>query len=169
MGGESEFQIKPISADSVAEAFRKAEQYRVLNVPEQAESICLDILLAQPENPRAQVLLILSLTDQFSSPRGAGRVREARELVAKLVSEYERAYYSGVVCEREAKAYVGRGMSSVFAYDGYRDAMEWYEKAAACRPAGNDDSILRWNSCVRTIEREKLQPHHESDEPLQLE
>jgi hypothetical protein len=29
--------------------------------------------------------------------------------------------------------------------------MGWYEKAEAIRPAGNDDAILRWNTCARLI------------------
>ena len=28
-----------------------------------------------------------------------------------------------------------------------------YEEAMKLRPPGNDDAILRWNNCVRTIER----------------
>ena len=43
------------------------------------------------------------------------------------------------------------------AYDGFRHAMEWYERAEALRPPGNVDALLRWNSCVRAIEREKLE------------
>jgi hypothetical protein len=37
------------------------------------------------------------------------------------------------------------------AYDAFRDAMTWYERAEAIRPAGNDDAILRWNTCARLI------------------
>ena len=49
------------------------------------------------------------------------------------------------------------------AYDGFRHAMEWYERAEQLRPPGNVDAVLRWNSCVRAIERERLEP--ESREP----
>jgi hypothetical protein len=51
-----------------------------------------------------------------------------------------------------------KGPSAAFAYDGFREAMEWFEKAAELRPEGNDDSILRWNSCVRTIQNQNLHP-----------
>ena len=34
-----------------------------------------------------------------------------------------------------------------------REAMEWFEKAEALRPPGNDDSILRWNTCARMLMR----------------
>ena len=29
--------------------------------------------------------------------------------------------------------------------------MDHYEEAIECAPAGNDDAILRWNTCARTI------------------
>ncbi len=31
--------------------------------------------------------------------------------------------------------------------------MECFERAEALRPAGNDDALLRWNACVRFLER----------------
>jgi hypothetical protein len=31
--------------------------------------------------------------------------------------------------------------------------MNSYEKAEAIRPPGNDDSILRWNTCARFLNR----------------
>jgi hypothetical protein len=34
----------------------------------------------------------------------------------------------------------------------FEDAMEYFEKAAAIRPADNDDAILRWNRCVRLLQ-----------------
>jgi hypothetical protein len=37
------------------------------------------------------------------------------------------------------------------AYESFRDAMEWYEKAESMRPAGNDEAILRWNTCARVL------------------
>ncbi|MBA2736935.1 MAG: hypothetical protein H0U50_09150, partial [Pyrinomonadaceae bacterium] len=33
---------------------------------------------------------------------------------------------------------------------------DWFERAEAIRPAGNDDAILRWNGCARIIIRNKL-------------
>jgi hypothetical protein len=41
--------------------------------------------------------------------------------------------------------------SGAMAYDALRQAMDWYEKAEAIRPPGNDDAILRWNTCARLI------------------
>jgi hypothetical protein len=41
--------------------------------------------------------------------------------------------------------------------------MAWYEKAEAIRPAGNDDAILRWNTCARLISsNSQLTPHVET-------
>ena len=53
-------------------------------------------------------------------------------------------------------------------YDGFREAMEWYEKAEALRPAGNDDALLRWNTCVRTLQKNpSLRPRpEEAFEPV---
>ena len=29
--------------------------------------------------------------------------------------------------------------------------MRWYEKSEQIRPAGNDDALLRWNTCARFL------------------
>jgi hypothetical protein len=34
--------------------------------------------------------------------------------------------------------------------------MRHYEIAEKVRPAGNDDAVLRWNTCARLIEKNKL-------------
>jgi hypothetical protein len=45
--------------------------------------------------------------------------------------------------------------------------MSWYEKAEAQRPAGNDEAILRWNTCARLLAgNPELRPG--SDEPVVL-
>ncbi len=159
--------LKVISKEAIAKAIEKAEHYGLLNDPEQAESICLDVLTADPDNQRALRVLVLAMTDQFASSRGAPSVQKAREYVARLSDEYERAYYTGLVCERQARTYLAR-MAGSMAYEPFREAMEWYEKAERIRPPGNDDPILRWNSCVRTIRRERLEPRVEERElPLE--
>ncbi|HEX2688387.1 MAG TPA: hypothetical protein VHN14_17270 [Kofleriaceae bacterium] len=153
------FPFKQIAADGIPHAMEKAERYRLLNDPVQAESICHDVLAVDADNQDALRCLILSLTDQFSASGAANAAQEARTHIVKLSDEYERAYYSGLVHERETRAFLHRknAVRSV-AYDGFRHAMEWYERAEAQRPPGNVDAILRWNSCVRTIERERLEP-----------
>ena len=57
-------------------------------------------------------------------------------------------------------------MSRAFAYDYFVKALECYQQAEQTRPEHNDEAILRWNSCVRTIAREKLQPVSEHDHVL---
>jgi hypothetical protein len=76
-------------------------------------------------------------------------------VLPRLRDEYKRAYYAGIICERRAKAQLRRGAFGAedVAAGWFRDAMAWYEKAEALRPAGNDEAILRWNSCVRVLGR----------------
>jgi hypothetical protein len=165
----SGFQLKKISADGIPHAMEKAERYRLLNDPVQAESICHDVLAVDADNQDALRCLILSLTDQFSASAAAGAAREARAYIVKLSDEYERAYYSGLVHERETRAFLHRkNVVRSAAYDGFRHAMEWYERAELLRPPGNVDAVLRWNSCVRAIERERLEPADDRHElPLE--
>ena len=165
----STFPLKKITADGIPHAMEKAERYRLLNDPAQAESICHDVLAVDADNQEALRCLILSLTDQFSASGAASAAREARAHIVKLADEYERAYYTGVVHERETRAFLHRkNVVRSAAYDGFRHAMEWYERAEGLRPPGNVDAILRWNSCARAIDRERLSPAEDSHElPLE--
>lgn len=61
-----EFKLKIISRAGIPEAISKAELYRSLNEPEEAESICRDILVVEPEHQLALRLMGLAITDQFS-------------------------------------------------------------------------------------------------------
>ena len=146
--------LKPISTAGIPAALHKAERYRLLNDSSAAESICLDILAVDAENQAALVTLLLSLTDQFAD-EASDATRRAMEVVAQLRDEYRRAYYAGIICERRAKAQLRRGGMGAddIAADWLRKAMRWYEQAEAQRPAGNDESILRWNTCVRLLGR----------------
>jgi hypothetical protein len=163
------FALKRISPDAIDHAVERAEHYRLLNDPEQAESICLDILAVDARNQRALITLILSLTDQFRRGGGSHRVRRAKEHVGELSGDYERAYYAGVVAERQGRAHLLHGgMQRTFAYEGLHEAMQHYQEANALKPAGIDDAILRWNACVRTIQREGLKPRRDEPElPLE--
>lgn len=168
----SEFELKQISPDGIPEALDKAERYRLLNDPTQAESICRDVLAVDPDNQTALRALVLCLTDQFSAGGSANAADEARAHVAQLDDAYDRAYFTGIVAERETRAYLQRrNVVRSAAYDGFRDAMEWYERAEALRPPGTGsvDAILRWNSCVRAIERERLEPAGAREPELPLE
>jgi hypothetical protein len=149
------FVLKPISPDSVPAALAKAERYRLLNEPTEAESICRDILEIAPANRDARVSLILALTDEIAHDDRAfsSAVTEAKA----LESPYDRAYYSGLAWERRAKAFhhAGRPGAGAYAYDWIVKALGLFEEAEHVRPAGNDDAILRWNACVRFLERHK--------------
>ena len=164
-----DFDLKRISPDGIPHALERAERYRLLNEPAQAESIYRDVLAVDSDNQAALRQLILSLTDQFGGSGTGSAAREARDHIVQLDDEYDRAYYTGIVYERETRAYLERkNVVRSAAYDGFRHAMEWYERAEALRPPGNVDSVLRWNSCVRAIERERLEPESaERELPLE--
>jgi hypothetical protein len=144
-------ELKPLSTDAIEAALAKAERYRLLNEPEEAESICLDVLAVEPDNQAAHVMLLLARTDQFGHVPGAHH--RAREVLTSLHSDYDRAYYAGIIAERRAKAQVAHGRSSVGAYDWLMEAMRDYEIADGLRPHGNDDARLRWNACARFLDR----------------
>jgi hypothetical protein len=156
-----EFELKKIDPSAVKTAVERAEHYRLLNDPTQAESICLDILGVEPENQTAKRILILALTDQFADRASTSRVRLALEHARSLESEYEQIYYEALVHEREGRAYLAKGLASENAYECLRDAMDLYEKAGEHTPTGNPDPTLRWNSCVRTIKDHRLEPRTE--------
>jgi hypothetical protein len=146
------FTLKPISRDSVDGALGKAERYRLLNEPHEAESICRDILEVDPANRQARISLILALTDEI--PQEAGAFASAMGAVSRLESAYDQAYYSGIAWERRAKACHDNGGlgTSGYIYDWIVKALGFFEEAERLRPAGNDDAILRWNTCVRFLE-----------------
>lgn len=154
--------LKKLSVDAIPSALEKAERYRLLNEPAEAESICLDVLAAEPENQRALITLLLAVTDRFSKGYGVSDT-QAKEILGKIQGEYARAYYSGILAERRAKAQLARGTpgSHHHAYEGFREAMHWFEKAEAVRPAGNDDALLRWNTCARMIAKNQLTAREE--------
>jgi hypothetical protein len=103
-------RLKPLSKGGVVAALERAERYRLLNEPSQAESICLDILEVEPENEKAIVLLLLAITDGFvENTESAAR---ALALLPRLKGDYP---------------------------------------AEGLRTPGNDDSILRYNACVRLL------------------
>jgi hypothetical protein len=157
-------ELKRLHQDAISAALEKAERYRLLNEPAEAESICLDILAIDPENQQAIVTLLLALTDRFEKGYGVSDT-QAKELLARLKSAYDRTYYSGIVAERRAKVKLRQNTPDCRfqAYDLFRDAMSYFEKAEAIRPAGNDEALLRWNTCARIIERNKLVPRGEEE------
>jgi hypothetical protein len=156
--------LKPLSKDAIPAAIEKAKQYRLLNEPAEAESICLDVLQADPENQQAIITLLLAVSDRFSKGYGVSDT-QTKELLARVTGEYERAYYAGILAERRAKARLAQGTPGAvhYAYDGLREAMDWFEKAEVIRPAGNDDALLRWNTCARLIAKNRLVAREEDN------
>jgi hypothetical protein len=148
------YDLKPISKQAIPGALAKAERYRLLNEPGEAESICRDVLRADPDNQDAIVMLILALTDQFGRKQGVG-VGQARDLLPRLGHEYERAYYAGVISERWGKAQLRANVPGDGAYHWLREAMASFEKAMTLRPAGNEEAVLRWNACARLLNRQE--------------
>jgi hypothetical protein len=146
------FTLKPISLDAVPAALEKAYRYRLLNQPLQAESICLDVLAVDPDNAEALVALFLALTDQFARHLQPAFDR-ARALLPRLPDAYSRLYYEGLLCERRGKAHFrsGKPMAGTMAFEWLEMAMGFFERAERVRPHGDDDAVLRWNSCARML------------------
>ena len=163
-------QLKPISKESIPVALEKAERYRLLNEPRLAQSICQDVLEADPQNSRAIIILLLAITDDFASSSSAD-VDHAQQLLPRLQNDYEKNYYAGIIKERQGMAILNRKITGghFAAYDWLNEAMGFYEKAEAFRPHGNDDAILRWNTCIRLIISHQLKPRDEEYVEPELE
>ena len=167
-----EIRLKSISPESVPEAISKVELYRYLNEPEEAESICHDILVVEPENQTALRLLGLCITDQFTGGI-ADRWKDAEAIFHSLSDRYERLYYTGLVHERWAKAQLMAGRPPHTLLPLFEQALRCFEQAEQVRPEGNDDSILRWNRCVRLLgsrlgsewQREEMEAFEAGDSP----
>lgn len=165
-------KLKSISKAGIAEAIAKVELYRYLNEPEEAESICRDILAIEPEHQLARRMLGLSMTDQFIGAT-SDRYGETQSIFQSLHDAYERLYYTGLLNERRAKAQLTVGYSAHVLLPLIEEAMRCFAEAEKLRPVGNDDSILRWNSCVRLLqsrpdfytERESLPVEVAEDSP----
>jgi hypothetical protein len=163
--------LKPISRQAVPAALEKAHRYRLLNQPLQAESICLDVLAVDADNSEAVVTLLLALTDQF--PRNLQPAfDQARALLPRLPDAYARSYYEGILCERRGKAHFrsGNPAGETMAYEWLQKAMILYERAERVRPAGDDDAVLRWNSCARMLmANDRIRPPAEDPQESMLE
>lgn len=146
-----EFTLKRISIDGIPNAIAKAELYRYLNEPGEAESICRDILEVDSSNQAALRLFGLSITDQFTGAP-TDRYQEAVDTFQKLKDDFERLYYTGIVHERRAKAQLQMGRAPHTVRVLFDEAMKYFEKAEKIQPPGNNDAILRWNRCVRLLQ-----------------
>jgi hypothetical protein len=166
----STLELKPIAPEAVPRALERAERYRLLNEPRLAESICLDVLALQPDNQKALSCMLLALTDQFG--HGPGPLQEqAKRLLPRFSSAYERVYYAAIIKERFAlqQLHQGHPGANFSAYEYLHEAIALYDEADALAPENNDDAILRRNTCVRMIEWHRLIPPHrdEHEQPLE--
>ncbi|NNE00044.1 MAG: hypothetical protein HKN47_22215 [Pirellulaceae bacterium] len=143
---------RPLSKDMLARAYERADHYRLLNEPAQAESICRDILAVEPENEKAWVQLLLSLTDQFPDEMSQA-LEAANEALGNLKNEYHRAYYQGIIHERWGRANLNLGRGQQAAQSWIRQAMQSYQKAMELAPSDDPDPTLRWNTCARLLEK----------------
>lgn len=162
-------QLKSISKAGIPEGLAKVELYRYLNEPEEAESICRDILVVDPEHQLAKRMLGLAITDQFAGV-ASDRYGEVHSIFQSLRDPYERNYYTGLLLERRAKAQLHAGCSPHILLPLIEEAMRHFGEAEKIRPAGNDDSILRWNRCVRLLEsRPEFHVQHPGPHELHAE
>lgn len=158
------FELKIISKESIPKALTRAKHYRLLNEPRQAVSICQDILKVEPDHQLATVIMILAITDQFDM-NNYPSPSVAKDICTQLTNPYEQKYFNGIIEERLGKAALKRTTprAKYIAYEHYRSALSYYKEAEKISSKGNQDAILRWNSCVRGIEEFKLMPAKDQD------
>ena len=146
-------ELKTLNVEALSAALEMAKRYRLLNEPDEAESICLDILEVEPDNQEALILLLLARTDKFFISGLDPAFENARKVVEKLDTAYCKAYYTGIIFERRAKFHLRKGApgSGTVAYEWYVKSLNEFGKALdGCDP-DNQDAVLRWNSCARFI------------------
>ncbi len=143
---------KQLTLAVVPAALERALRYRLLNEPHEAESICCDVLEIEPHNKEARITLLLAITDQFQVDFHTA-LQRAKEALQRIEGAYEQAYYQGIVHERWAKAQLSRRVPIDVAISWFREAMRCYEKAETVSPPDDPDAILRWNTCLRCIQR----------------
>ena len=153
-----------IDKDSIEDVLERAKQYRSLLQPDMAISICMDIFAVDKNNQDALVIYILALTDQLSQSESKVHQKKITDSIKRLDSKFLQHYYSGIFFERQARSLLKHSMSRSFAYEAFIEAMAEFEIAEKMAPEHCADPILRYNSCIRTIKKENLQPRQEFDE-----
>jgi tetratricopeptide (TPR) repeat protein len=144
------YELKRLPEMTLESALAKAEHYRDLNQPDEAESICRDVLDIDATHQLAIRTLGLALTDRFARDRHVV-FDEALAVFRRLTSEYEQAYYTGIAWERVAKVQLDQGEVRN-AYYSFEKALSLFDKAELLGDGQTPDPILRWNRCVRALE-----------------
>ena len=163
-------ELRNINTEFIPSALDMAKSYRLLNEPDQAESICLDILEVAPGHQEALTTLLLSLTDRFTDDGMLAHFERAKEIVGMLDDRYCKSYYSGIIFERRARHHFKKGSpgSGGVAYGWFVKAMNAYGTALSSCDPDNQDALLRWNSCARFINKHpELKPDN-SEQPGML-
>jgi len=153
-----------IDKDSIEDVLERAKQYRSLLQPDMAISICMDIFAVDKNNQEALVIYILALTDQLSQSESKVHQKKITDSIKRLDSKFLQHYYSGIFFERQARSLLKHSMSRSFAYEAFIEAIAEFEISEKMAPEHCADPILRYNSCIRTIKKENLQPRQEFDE-----
>jgi hypothetical protein len=162
------YELKKLSKAAIPPALKKAEHYRLLNEPYEAESICLDILAIDPSNQDALIMMILSLTDEFGREIEPA-FSKAQAALDRLSDTYCRYYYGGIIFERRAKAHIQRGGPGAghIAYEWFQKALSAFDQALISCAPGNEDAVLRWNTVARILNKDaNVAPSKEKDEVL---
>jgi tetratricopeptide (TPR) repeat protein len=140
--------LKRLTHAQLEAAIEKAVDYRDLNRPEEAESICRDVLDVDFSNQAAWRILGLAITDRCSCGQ-AGLLEEAIVAFERLEDAYDRVYHIGVAWERVATVHLARNEAHS-AVAALEHALSLFEQAQETRP-DSPDPVLRWNRCVRLL------------------
>ena len=147
-------ELKILTPEALPSALEKANQYRLLNEPYEAESICMDILAVDPAHQAALHTLVLALTDKFAYTGLEPSFDQALGVAGRMKAADDRFYYTGLVYERRAKFHFRQGdpEATAKAYAWFAKALNEYSQALSGDASHNQDAVLRWNSCVRFID-----------------
>lgn len=146
-------ELKALDPGAIESSLKRAQRYRLLNEPDDAESICLDILATTPDNQEALITLLLALTDKFRHSGLTPSYEQAQEIVPKLDGSYSKSYYLGVIYERCAKYHLKKGGpgAGTAAYGWFLKAMESFDSVLNNDNPKSQEAVLRWNSCARIL------------------
>ena len=163
-------ELKILKPEALPAALEMAKRYRLLNEPDEAESICMDILAVDSEHQEALITLLLATTDKFFDRGLNPAFEQAREIVARLNTSYCKAYYSGIIFERRAKFHLKQDApkAGTIAHEWFVKAMQAYGEALAGCDPDNQDAVLRWNSCARFINDHPDVTPDETNQPEML-
>ena len=128
----------------------------MLNEPGEAESICLDILETDPENQPALITLLLALTDRFSKGYGVSDTQAnhcSRGSRANTSAPTTRGFWPSAGPRRNSRRDTpGPVITPTMIVRSDAAVRE----GRNVRPPGNDDALLRWNTCARMMAKNKL-------------